>query len=62
MDGEEDTVATLENDYHQLITEEVEDVEVDYAERLREAVLSGKFRLTININDLRTRRPDLIPR
>tara|TARA_A100001035_G_scaffold255873_1_gene230722 strand:- start:473 stop:661 length:189 start_codon:yes stop_codon:yes gene_type:complete len=62
MDEDEDSVANLENDYHQLFTEEVEDIGVDYAERIREAVMSGKFRLTININDLRSRRPDLIPR
>ena len=61
MDEDDDTVAGLENDYHQLLTEE-NDTGVDYAERLREAVLSGKFRLTININDLRSRRADLIPR
>jgi len=61
MAEDEETVDNLENEYHALLIEEVDDNGIDYAERIREAVLGGKFRLTININDLRTRRPRLIP-
>lgn len=66
MDDEE-TVDQLAAIYEDILRREVDDdyEGIDYNDRIRQAVESGKFRLTVNVNDLRSRNDggnDLIPR
>ena len=59
---DEDTIENLAVKYGDILGAESDDLGViDYKERIREAVESGKFRVTININDLRSRNAELIP-
>ncbi len=62
---EEDTIDRLKAIYEDLLKQEVDDEydgggEIDYNLRIKQAVQSGKFRLSINVNDLRSRSPETI--
>ena len=66
---EEDTIEQLQAIYEGILKREIDDdgdeEEIDYNDRIREAVESGKFRLTVNVNDLRSRNDggdNLVPR
>lgn len=66
MDENPETVDLLKNKYEQILREEVDVVEdedhnhIDYNFRIKEAVQSGKFRLSINVNHLRSNHQDMI--
>jgi hypothetical protein len=66
---EEDTIEQLQAIYEGILKREIDDdgdeEVIDYNDRIREAVESGKFRLTVNVNDLRSRNDggdNLVPR
>ena len=66
---EEDTIGQLQAIYEGILKREIDDDSdeevIDYNDRIREAVESGKFRLTVNVNDLRSRNDggdNLVPR
>lgn len=66
---EEDTIEQLQAIYEGILKREIDDDSdeevIDYNDRIREAVESGKFRLTVNVNDLRSRNDggdNLVPR